>query len=209
MKSLCCVAFDTLSRKLKPDFSPVSLSQFAKELNEDLKSIPNLAPLFVTWDKNGNLRGCIGTFQPQETEKGIQKFALTAALHDTRFPPIKLSELASMEVSVTLLANFTPITKWDNWDIGAHGLKLSFTLDGGYYSGTFLPSVASEQGWDKLTTVWYLLRKADYGNISKSKTPQFYQKGLEEGWLQLERYDGLKYDMTYEEYENVRQGIKL
>lgn len=209
MKSLCCVAFDTLCNKLKPDFPPVSVAQFAKELHEDLSLVPQHAPLFVTWDKNGHLRGCIGTFQPQETAKGVQKFALTAALHDTRFPPIKLSELTSLDVSVTLLANFTPIAKWDDWDVGAHGLKLNFTLDGGYYSGTFLPSVAPEQGWDKLTTVWYLLRKADYGHISKSSTADFYQEGLREGWLQLERYDGLKHDMSYDEYESVRQRIKF
>ena len=38
-------------------------------------------PLFVTWNKessNHKLRGCIGTFEPQPLESGLQQYALTA-----------------------------------------------------------------------------------------------------------------------------------
>ncbi len=43
-------------------------------------------PLFVTWNvvsKSGykNLRGCIGTFDPQELEYGLRSYALTRLVH--------------------------------------------------------------------------------------------------------------------------------
>lgn len=207
MKSLCCIAFDALCNKLKSSVPTASLAHYSGQLQEDINSIPLSAPLFVTWDKNGNLRGCIGTFQPQEIESGVRRFALTAGFQDSRFPPIKASEIPSLEVSVTLLANFTPIKKWDDWTVGDHGLKLTFSYGGQYYSGTFLPSVAPEQGWDQLLTVWNLLRKADFGNVLKSRTAEFYQKGLDEGWLELERYDGLKSEMSYADYETIKEGL--
>ena len=52
------------------------------------------APLFVTWLKDGDLRGCIGTFA-EDCKLGatLQRYSLIAALQDTRFPPIETSEL--------------------------------------------------------------------------------------------------------------------
>ena len=51
-------------------------------------------PLFVTWQKDGDLRGCIGTFD--ETGKlgaQLSKYSLIAAVRDTRFDPIDETEL--------------------------------------------------------------------------------------------------------------------
>jgi len=44
------------------------------------KKLPN-SPLFVTWNKESSqhkLRGCIGTFEAQVLESGLQQYALTA-----------------------------------------------------------------------------------------------------------------------------------
>ena len=38
-----------------------------------------------------------------------------------------------------------------------------------------LPSVAEEENWDKLTTLHYLLKKADYP-VSQKNVSQFYEK---------------------------------
>jgi AMMECR1 domain-containing protein len=40
-------------------------------------------PLFVTWDTinsrgTKSLRGCIGTFEPQELDDGLRSYALTS-----------------------------------------------------------------------------------------------------------------------------------
>lgn len=205
-KSLCCLAFESLYNKLSSDLSRVSYETF-KKLELASTELPSKAPLFITWNKNDQLRGCIGTFQALPIESGTVKFALTSSLQDPRFSPISKLEFDQLSVSVTLLDNFVPIKKWDDWSIGDHGLKINFTKNGESYLGTFLPSVAVEQEWDKITTLLYLLRKADYNDVKKSKIVEFYQNGIDEGWLELVRYDGLKDSIDYGEFIKVRNSI--
>ncbi|CAH2354383.1 uncharacterized protein CLIB1423_16S01464 [[Candida] railenensis] len=205
-KSLCCLAFDTLYSKLLPDAPSHTLAAYNK-LTNNTYNYPQEAPLFITWDKDEQLRGCIGTFSGLPIESGVKKFALTAAFDDHRFPQISSSELPRLDVSVTLLDNFEEISSYEDWTVGEHGLKVYIKLGGQHFSGTFLPSVAEEQGWDKKTTLWYLLKKADYDAVSKSQTTAFYEKGLKEGWLELVRYSGKKDSMGYNEYEEIRKLI--
>lgn len=204
-KSLSLLAFEALYTKLNPGTSPVSLTAYNTHTKTSPSDYPLSAPLFITWNKHDQLRGCIGTFQLLKVETGVQRYALTAALDDTRFAPINKNELnSSLSVSVTLLDNFTPIKTPLEWQVGVHGLKLQFEYDSHFYSGTFLPSVAEEQEWDQVTTLWHLLRKADLDLVLKSKTIAFYEKGLREGWLELTRYDGLKDGLNYDEFLEAR-----
>ncbi|KAI5951712.1 hypothetical protein KGF54_004787 [Candida jiufengensis] len=205
-KALCCYAFESLINKLNKESPKISLSSFQKQLGEKSNDIPTDAPLFITWNKNSNLRGCIGTFQSLNIESGVSKYALIAALQDPRFPEISSRELPSLSVSVTLLDNFKPIKNQLDWEIGKNGLKVSFNLNHEHYSGTFLPSVAEDEKWDKLTTLYYLLRKADY-SIDKKSVDKFYTKGLEEGWLKLTRYDGLKSGLSFKEFKEIRDEL--
>ena len=47
------------------------------------------APLFVTWLKNDDLRGCIGTFAEDcKLGETLARYSLVSAVQDTRFPPI-------------------------------------------------------------------------------------------------------------------------
>lgn len=49
-------------------------------------SIPNIkAPLFVTWTKKGELRGCIGTFSESNLATTLPQYALISGLEDDRF----------------------------------------------------------------------------------------------------------------------------
>ena len=56
-------------------------------------------------NKDGSLRGCIGTFGP--TQPGIvgeiMQNALSAAMRDPRFPPMKAEELDKVDISVDVL----------------------------------------------------------------------------------------------------------
>ncbi|CAD1809193.1 AMMECR1 family protein [Candida parapsilosis] len=205
-KALCCYAFETLLNKLDFESTKVPLKSYFKALSEDSSKLPQSAPLFVTWNKNSQLRGCIGTFQSLPVESGVAKFTISSAFQDPRFPPISTKEVASLEVDVTLLDNFQPIYDYNDWTVGVHGLKISFEVDNEHYSGTFLPSVAEEQEWDKFTTLYYLLKKADYP-VRKSSTEQFYSTGLKEGWLKLTRYEGLKAHLTYDRFIDIRKEI--
>lgn len=205
-KPLCCFAFESLYYKLGLESSLITLDKYKQVDQGDFK-LPSKAPLFITWNYKGHLRGCIGTFQPQSLESGVKLFAYSAAFHDPRFPPIKKAEVQDLSVAVTLLDNFEQITDPSDWTIGKHGLRLNMHIDGDYYLGTFLPSVAEEQQWDKVTTLWYLLRKADYSGVSQSDTQTFFNNGIKKGYIELERYEGLKDALDNQSFLEYRKSI--
>lgn len=170
------LCFHALETHLSPD-SPASAPHLASEFDALLaeEAFPP-CPLFVTWNiketpSRRDLRGCIGTFQPHSLGQGLKSFALSAALRDTRFPPITSHELPRLHCSVSLLHAFEQAQNWDDWEVGTHGISIHFThpkeargwsraARPAAYSATFLPEVASEQGWGVLETVKHLIRKA-------------------------------------------------
>lgn len=193
---ICDYAFNVLDSKLTG-----APQRKLRDFESDPAITAHNSPLFVTWNKLGNLRGCIGTFLSMPVEDGVARFALTLALHDLRFPAVTKQELPQLSVSVTLLANFTPIHEWDDWTVGKHGLQVEFTHQGREYGGTFLPLVAEDEEWDKETTLFYLLRKSDLFSVSKLQTVEFWKAGLADGSIELTRYEGLKASETWDEYK--------
>ncbi|EAA30739.1 hypothetical protein GE21DRAFT_1275767 [Neurospora crassa] len=163
------------------------------------------SPLFVTWnvvrdsdDDDVSLRGCIGTFEAQPLSSGLPSYALTSALQDTRFHPISRAELPSLQVAVTLLTDFEPAADAMDWELGKHGLRISFVYRGRRYGATYLPDVAPEQGWTKEETVVSLMRKAGWEG-SKSR--------WREVELRVVRYQGKKEKLGYEEYKAWRDWV--
>ncbi|KAJ4418319.1 hypothetical protein N0V85_001483 [Neurospora sp. IMI 360204] len=156
------------------------------------------SPLFVTWnvvqdsdDDDVSLRGCIGTFEAQPLSSGLPSYALTSALQDTRFHPISRAELPTLQVAVTLLTDFEPAADAMDWELGKHGLRISFVYRGRRYGATYLPDVAPEQGWTKEETVVSLMRKAGWeGNKSRWREVE----------LRVVRYQGKKEKLGFEEY---------
>lgn len=164
---------------------------------------PTSAPLFVTWneleDDEPSLRGCIGTFESQPLSQGLAEYALISALQDSRFPPIRKSELPTLQVAVTLLTDFEEVDDVYDWEIGTHGIRLSFYDRGRRYGSTYLPDIASEQGWTKDETLFSLIRKAGWMG-SRSKW-----KDLE---LKVTRYQGKKVSLDYTTYKKWRKSIE-
>ncbi|KAI1136437.1 AMMECR1 domain-containing protein [Hypoxylon sp. FL0543] len=164
------------------------------------------SPLFVTWNTvsprtgNTSLRGCIGTFESQELEEGLASYAITSAMHDMRFDPISKRELPSLEVAVTLLTNFEDCDDAMDWEIGTHGLRISFTDRGRRFGATYLPDVALEQGWTKEETLVSLMRKAGWA-------------GRRDKWqsvdLKVVRYQGKKKSLQYPEYKRWRDWVDV
>ena len=99
--------------------------------------------VFVTLNKNGLLRGCIGFTLPVELSTGLRDAALSA-MRDPRFPPLEEKELGEVTIEVSLL---TPPELVEgplkDIEIGRHGLLLRK----GFRSGLLLPQVAVEQQW--------------------------------------------------------------
>ncbi|KAK7911308.1 hypothetical protein PG985_013789 [Apiospora marii] len=163
------------------------------------------SPLFVTWNtvsaRSGNtsLRGCIGTFEAQELEDGLSSYAITSAIHDMRFDPVSKRELPTLEVAVTLLTDFEDCDDAMDWELGTHGLRISFTDRGRRYGATYLPDVAPEQGWTKEETLVSLMRKA--GWVGKKDKWQDVD-------LKVVRYQGKKEHLQYPEYKQWRDWVE-
>jgi len=110
------------------------------------------SPLFVTWEKRKGhryiLRGCIGTLSPRLLKVAIGDYALTAALRDRRFNPIQPAELSELRVGVSLLVNYETCENVYDWEVGVHGIIITFidAIETSEYTATFLPEVAQEQG---------------------------------------------------------------
>ncbi|TWH47079.1 AmmeMemoRadiSam system protein A [Sporomusa sp. KB1] len=113
------------------------------ELPENLQG---RAGVFVSFKKEGQLRGCIGTFEPTQpsiAEEIIQN-AVSAGTGDPRFSPIKLSELAELEISVDVLETPEQIDSIDDLEPKTYGV----IVRNGRRSGLLLPDL---EGVDTVT----------------------------------------------------------
>jgi MEMO1 family protein len=113
--------------------------------------------VFVTLTKEKELRGCIGHILPVESlEQSVISNAVSAASKDPRFPAVESSELPAIKVEVSVLTVPKRIESIKDFIVGKQGI----IMRKGYSQAVFLPQVATEQGWDKSTTMNHLSRKA-------------------------------------------------
>jgi len=120
---------------------PVELAK----LPDELKTV---RATFVTLEKQGELRGCIGSLEAyRPLAQDIAENAYAAAFQDPRFPPVREDELHKLEIHLSLLTPPEPMQFHSEQDLiaqlrpGVDGLILT---EGGR-RGTFLPSV-----WEQL-----------------------------------------------------------
>jgi AmmeMemoRadiSam system protein A/AmmeMemoRadiSam system protein B len=85
------------------------------------------AGVFVSLKIDGQLRGCIGTICPTTASvaEEIMQNALSAGLHDSRFPEITFEELAQLEYSVDVLGEPETIESVRQLDVKKYGLILT------------------------------------------------------------------------------------
>ncbi|OHT07572.1 hypothetical protein TRFO_05224 [Tritrichomonas foetus] len=180
-KELCYLCFEALENEV--------LNQKSTKVSSRVVQQSNVAfPMFVTWKIGDALRGCIGNFKPLPLYSGLQEYALISALKDFRFDPVTAREIPKLNVGISLLHTFEDAQNALDWEVGKHGIRLF--IDG--MSATFLPEVASEQGWTKEETLQHLARKAgmykpfDSAALARAK---------------VERYQSSKCKVTYDEYK--------
>ncbi len=156
------------------DLAHRSLSQYVQTkqvLKINIEEIPqNLREeraCFVTYHKNGDLRGCIGSILPsQPLYLEVIERAVDAAVHDPRFSPITSEELPEIEIDISVLSLPQDIASYEEFIPGQHGVILSKYG----HRAVFLPQVATEQGWDRSQTLTHLALKAGLSpNDWKSK----------------------------------------
>ena len=92
-----------------------------KDLTPEMKE---KAGVFVSLHRHGELRGCIGTFQPttDNVAKEIVNNAIESATRDPRFPPLAADELAELEISVDVLGRPEPIESQADLDPKHYGV---------------------------------------------------------------------------------------
>lgn len=85
------------------------------------------AGCFVSITKNGRLRGCIGTIVPTRTSlaEEIVANAVSAGLHDPRFPPITADELPELVYDVDVLGEPEPVAGREELDPRRYGVIVS------------------------------------------------------------------------------------
>lgn len=100
---------------------------------------------FVTLNKGGALRGCIGTIVAHEPlYLNVWNMARAAAFNDPRFPPLQQGEWPFVKMEISVLDQPTRCPDVEQIVIGRDGLILTYKGR----SGVFLPQVPVEQGWN-------------------------------------------------------------
>lgn len=104
--------------------------------------------VFVTLNKRGNLRGCIGQLQARmPLYKAVSSMAVSAAFNDYRFQPLKQEELDKTNIEISVLTPLNEVEEISQIKMGKHGVYIKK----GYKSGVFLPQVATDTGWNRKT----------------------------------------------------------
>lgn len=126
---------------------PIDAAVSAEDL--DQKALQARRGVFVTLNKQGSLRGCIGSLSGVESiVDGVRRHAENAAFHDSRFSPLQAHEFPELQIDISVLTEPVPLTYADGEDLVA---RLRPNVDGvivkrsGGAGATFLPQV-----WEQL-----------------------------------------------------------
>ena len=112
---------------------------------------------FVTIHNHGDLRGCIGHIESDEPlGRVIPRCAVAASTSDPRFPAVSSSELADIDIEISLLGALEPIETAAEVEVGRHGL----VVEQGWNRGLLLPQVATEWKWDAAAFLEHTCHKA-------------------------------------------------
>jgi AmmeMemoRadiSam system protein A len=133
------------------DLPAIARCAVETEFNDGPKPPPFLAAgelmerhgVFVTVrTEKGELRGCVGTLTPREKDLVGETWcnAVSAALHDYRFPPLPVAELPRVRFSVTVLGEPEAVTSRVELDPAVYGIMVT-SADG--RTGILLPGIAS------------------------------------------------------------------
>ena len=112
---------------------------------------------FVTLEKQGQLRGCIGhTIARDPLYKTVSVCAVQAAVADRRFQPVSAEELPQLHLEISVLTPLETVVSPDEIEVGRDGLMITL----GQKRGLLLPQVATEYGWSSTEFLQQTCRKA-------------------------------------------------
>ena len=107
-----------------------------KRLSAEMKE---QAGVFVSIHKHDELRGCIGTFDPQHANvaEEIVANAISSATRDPRFLPVTKGELKNLEYSIDVLTRPERVKSQKQLDPKRYGV----IVEAGWRKGLLLPDL--------------------------------------------------------------------
>lgn len=136
----------------------LGLPEARKDLPPAAGRLAEPGAAFVTWKRDGRLRGCIGSVEPwRPLAEDVEKNAVAALLRDPRFAPAQPRDLPKLSVDLSVMTPLEEVSEpLAGIDIGVHGV----VVRKGSRSGLLLPQVAPEWGWDVPTLLAQVCLKA-------------------------------------------------
>lgn len=115
------------------------------------EGLEKCAGAFVSLKKEGQLRGCIGTFEPfrENIASEIIHNAVAAGVEDPRFWPVELDELPEIDISVDILTPAEPVASKDDLDPKRYGI----IVKSGRRTGLLLPDLEGVDNVDKQISI--------------------------------------------------------
>jgi len=109
------------------------------EPGELIPEMKERAGVFVSIHKHGELRGCIGTFEPVKNNvaEEVMANAISSSTRDPRFPPVTASELDELEYNVDILTEPEPVKDISQLDPKRYGVIVA----SGWRRGLLLPDL--------------------------------------------------------------------
>ncbi len=102
--------------------------------------------VFVTLQKKGMLRGCIGYVKPvQPLAMAVSEMTIAASSHDPRFPAVDSAELKDIRIEISILSSMKRVRDPAEIKVGQHGLYIAK----GENAGLLLPQVATSYSWSR------------------------------------------------------------
>lgn len=142
------------------------------ELDDLPASLRREGASFVTLNKHGRLRGCIGTLKAQRPlALDVRQNATGAALRDPRFPPVGPEEVDDLTIEISVLSSPEPLeydTMEDLCDKLRPGVD-GVVIERGWQRATFLPQV-----WEKLSSKRQFLHRLC---LKAGLSPEVYSSG--------------------------------
>jgi AmmeMemoRadiSam system protein B/AmmeMemoRadiSam system protein A len=129
---LAALARDTVEAYAREGVKPAEPDKLTTEMKKR-------AGVFVSIHKRGALRGCIGTFEPQQKNvaKEIITNAVSASTRDPRFSPVRPDELKDLDYSVDVLTAPEPVEDISRLDPAKYGV----IVEAGWRRGLLLPDL--------------------------------------------------------------------
>ncbi len=128
---------------------------------------------FITLEKLGQLRGCIGSIIPhRELYKDVIENAIAAATKDPRFQSVSPEELKDIDIKLSILSYPEPVYYTDYIDLlnKIEPFKDGLIIRYGQHQATFLPDV-----WKEIPDKEMFLSHLSY---KAGLHPEFWKTGL-------------------------------